>query len=236
MRARPSGPATMYQTWSLLTFLHWECDPSTLQSLLPEGITVDAFEGRAYVGLVPFTMSGIRVRGLPPIPGTVAFHETNVRTYVVNERGEPGVWFFSLDASSAVAVSVARAWYRLPYYWAVMEVSSCDGAVRYQSDRRRAGPDVARCRVVAKAEGASFNAEPGTLEFFLVERYQLFASSNGRLYSGQVHHEPYPIQRAVCVECEQTLTFDVGVDVPPVEPIAHFCAGVSVEVFPLRAR
>ena len=106
----------MYQSWRSLSFLHWKFDQEAVQKLLPEGLTVDMFEGSTYAGIVAFTMHGIRLPWLPAVPGTSAFHETNVRTYVVDERGRPGVWFLSLEASNGLMVGIARNWYRLPYY------------------------------------------------------------------------------------------------------------------------
>ena len=114
LRERPDRRVVMYQSWRHLSFLHWEVDPAEVQALLPEGLKVELYEGKAYIGLVLFTMMGIRLTWLPEVPGTNAFHETNVRTYVTDESGTPGVWFFSMEASNSFAVRVAQRWFDSP--------------------------------------------------------------------------------------------------------------------------
>ena len=233
LRQRPEGKHVMVQSWRSLTFLHWTCDVDAIQRTLPDGLSVDTFEGKAYVGLVPFTMCGICVRGMPPIPGTAAFHETNVRTYVVDVRGDPGVMFYSLDASSGLAVIAARAWYRLPYHKAAMRFEQGEGVARCSSARKWPGPVPARCEVESPFDETESFAEPGTLEFFLLERYALFTSSRGRILCGRVHHSPYPIHRAGCAVCEETLISAAGVSKDEGAPIVHYSPGVDVEVFSL---
>ena len=105
----PDQPALMRQDWHHLLFLHWEIPPQELQPLVPPELTIDTFDGIAYVGLIPFTLIGVRPVGVPPLPRVSSFHEVNVRTYVHSGGRDPGVWFFSLDASSAIAVAAARA-------------------------------------------------------------------------------------------------------------------------------
>ena len=233
-REHPGVRPVMYQTWRSLSFLHWKLDPAAVRKLLPEGLSVDTCEGAAYVGLIPFTMRGIRLPWLPAVPGTSAFHETNVRTYVVDKHGRPGVWFFSLEADNGLMVQIARKWYRLPYHRARMDVQSDGRASRYTSDRLGARHAPATCRVVTANYGKRFLAQPGTLEFFLAERYYLFTRSNGRLLIGQVSHVPYPLHTASCTECEETLLQCVGFDRPKELPMAHFCSGEDVEIFRLR--
>jgi uncharacterized protein YqjF (DUF2071 family) len=233
---RPDRRAVMYQKWRSLLFLHWAFPPEAIRPMLPTGLDLDVFAGEAYVGLVPFTMNGIRPVGLPAVPWLSSFHETNVRTYVHAGGRDPGVWFFSLDAANPLAVALARAWFHLPYYHARMSlVSGPDGRVSYRSRRVGKGPARAAssvdCRV--PAVGAA-PAVPGTLDHFLLERYLLYTTYHGRTMCGQVHHTPYPVQVAEVIALEETLLAASGLERPPLAPLAHFAAGVDVEIFPLE--
>jgi uncharacterized protein YqjF (DUF2071 family) len=197
----------MTQTWERLLFLHWRFPADEIQARLPPGLMVDTFDGEAWIGVVPFLMRNIRIRGVPPIPGTVNFLELNCRTYVRDRQGMPGVWFFSLDASSWLAVRGARQWYRLPYWWARMSagVDESAGRVDYRSHRHGAAEDTAS-RFIYEPAGESRLARPGSLEFFLVERYVLFAEVRpGRLSRGRVHHPPYQIAEANVELCDDRL-------------------------------
>ena len=225
----------MHQRWVDLLFLHWEVPIHALAPLLPPGLILDTFEGRAFVGLVPFTMTGVRPVWSPAIPGLSRFHETNVRTYVIGPNHEPGVWFFSLDAANAVAVRAARALWRLPYHLARMDLRhGDDGSIAYASERLWPGPLPAVCSVRAVPTGSIAPAAPGTLLHFLVERYILFAQARGRLFRGQVHHPPYPIQTAEVHALEETLVAAAGIPRPDDAPLAHAAREVRVHIFPLR--
>ena len=165
-----------FQIWSDLLFVHWRVPVDTLQSLLPRRLTVDTFEGDAWVGLVLFTMSGVRPRWFPAVPRLSAFHETNVRTYVHLDGRDPGVWFFSLDAANSLAVRVARWRWHLNYFFSTMHLERRGDRVRYESQRRWPAPAEARVEIEARLgdPAAGFHATPGTLEHFLVERYFLY--------------------------------------------------------------
>jgi uncharacterized protein len=230
----------MHQRWLHLLFLHWPLPPAAVQGLLPAGLEVDTFEGRAWIGLVPFTIRGVRPPLLPAPPLLSDFHEVNLRTYV-RCAGQPGVWFFSLDAASRLAVLGARAWYRLPYHHARMRMDQspdADGslaAVDYESERRWPGPLPARCAVRYAPRGPVRTAAPGSLEHFLIERYVLYAASRGRLRRARVAHEPYPIQDASFDSLRESLSAAAGLAGPAAETLAHYSRGVSVEVFaPIR--
>ncbi|HWE39818.1 MAG TPA: DUF2071 domain-containing protein [Isosphaeraceae bacterium] len=236
----------MRQRWAALLFLHWEVEPDALRSLLPPGLELDTFEGRAFVGLVPFTMTGVRPRPLPAVPGLSSFHEVNVRTYVHYRGQGPGVWFFSLDAANAVAVKLARWSYHLPYYHAAMTLDPTDRDIQaaldrgesptidFASERLAPGPRPASCRVRYRPEGTPRPAPSGTLEHFLIERYLLYACADGRLYRGRVHHPPYPVQSARVEALDETLVAAAGVARPATEPLGHFAREVRVRVYPLR--
>lgn len=220
----------MYHSWRHLTFLHWPAALEDLQRMLPPGLRVDTYEGVAYVGLVPFTMHSIRLAGLPAIPGLSASHETNVRTYVVDESGVPGVWFFSLDAENPAFVYTARLWYRLNYVRARMSLFADDRRIEYHSTRANG----VRCSVETAISGEASPAPVGSLAHFLVERYSLYAYSRGRLLRGRVSHEPYPLVRATCRRVEEGLVSSAGLQRPDVEPYVLYSPGVDVEVFGIR--
>ncbi|MBM3968677.1 MAG: DUF2071 domain-containing protein [Planctomycetes bacterium] len=240
-RFRPAGSVAGHQFWSDLLFVHWRVPAVELRPLLPPEVTIDEFDGSAWVGLVPFHMSGVRPWWFPAVPGVSDFHETNVRTYVTC-RGEPGVWFFSLEAAKSLAVRVARWRWRLRYFFAEMSISRRDSRIEYHSQRLWPPPLPGHTDVAAEIGdwlphgGPQGEAQPGTLEFFLAERYLLFTElSPARIARGQVHHRPYPLQTATLQRCEQSLLSAAGINV--VAPPNHvlFSPGVSVDIFPLRA-
>jgi uncharacterized protein YqjF (DUF2071 family) len=243
---RPDRRPVMYQSWRSLLFLHWVVPPEELRPLLPSGLEIDTFEGRAYVGLVAFTMRGVRPAGLPAVSWLSDFHETNVRTYVHVAGREPGVWFFSLDAASRLAVALARAWFGLPYFYARMQVvptprpgpargEAVGGEVAYRSQRLSSPPGRATTALRCAPRGAPAPAASGSLDHFLIERYLLYTSSRGRIHSGRVHHSSYPIQSADLLECEESLLAEAGVNRRDQPPIVHFSGGVDVEIFSLQA-
>jgi uncharacterized protein YqjF (DUF2071 family) len=238
---RPDRLAVMRQSWRNLLFLHWRVAPELLRPLVPRELDLDLFEGTAYVGLVPFTMVGVRPIGLPPVRGLSRFHETNVRTYVHTSGRNPGVWFFSLDAANPVAVKLARALFHLPYYHARMFLESersglgkSTGEILYAGMRLQPGPARASYLIRARVAGKAQPACPGTLDHFLAERYLLYAKRRGCLFRGQVHHLPYPLQPAQALTIDETLLAAAGIARPDSAPLAHFAAGVDVEVFALE--
>lgn len=207
-----------------------------LQALVPPQLTIDTFDGKAYVGLIPFTLSGVRPVLTPPIPWLSSFHEINVRTYVHRDGRDPGVWFFSLDTSSALAVEAARAFYKLPYFHSKIDFAVSGDplpAIEFVSRRDDpAGAQPAGSRIVYRPiEGPVAPAPPGTVEHFLVERYVLYSTDQDhQLYRARVHHEPYPIQRAEVPELEETLIWAAGIRRASSVPLRHYARGVSVGV------
>lgn len=232
-RQRPAGTPVMTQRWAHLLFLHWEVPAEQLQATLPAGLHLDTFEGKGQLGIVPFFMEKVRPRFLPPVPGLSWFLELNLRTYVHDDEGRPGVWFYSLDANQRIAVELARKLFHLPYQHAQMSAREEEGLIDYQS-RRRDTDQTARYRY--QGHGEPLTAEPGTLEFFLLERYLLFSCNRqGELKVGQVHHRPYPFQKATC-EDPSLLPFTWNNFPAPHSPpvSALYSPGVEVEIFPLR--
>jgi uncharacterized protein len=230
---RPSGAARGFQKWRHLAFLHWPFPPDAIQKLLPPRLTIDTFDGMAWVGLVPFTMRDVRPRFAPSVPGISNFHELNVRTYVHLDGENPGVWFFSLEAASSLAVRLARAFWHLPYHKAEMHLDISDLKVKYSSARRWPAPTPAHFRGHWTLGDALGNAQPDTLEHFLIERYLLYAAHGGALLRGQVHHISYPLRSMVLHEHSQDLLEAAGVPRPQGAPHVLASPGVDVEVFAL---
>ena len=234
---RPAGPCFGYQAWLDLLFLHWELPAARLQALLPPGLTLDTFEGRAFVGLVPFRMRDVRATWAPALPYFSAFPEVNLRLYVHREGRDPGVFFLSLDASKLAAVLWARASWGLPYFWSHLRHRTLpDGRFEVRGRALRPGRE-ARLDVRWRHGLALGSAVPGTLEHFLVERYVLYTVKRGGvLHQGAVHHAPYALHRAQEVELgECSLLAAAGVDGGTPLPLVLASPGVRVEVFPLRA-
>jgi uncharacterized protein len=232
MRERPPGRSpVMYQKWLDLLFLHWEFSPGAVQSTLPQGLYVDTFGGKAYLGVVPFFMRDVRPRFVPSVPGVSNFLELNVRTYVHDRRGTPGVWFYSLDANQYLAVKAARFFFSLPYFYSEME-SEIDPASREvtYSSRRRGTDAGLQSSFRYRPTSDTHTAAPGTLEFFLVERYVLFAHSRkGRLYSGRVWHSPYQLASVEVGGLNENVLRLDGFSKPAAAP-AHMIMSPRVEV------
>ena len=227
-RVRPTRRPVMRQRWDDLLFLHWEYAADAIQARLPAGLTVDTFEGKAYLGVVGFRMNAVRPAFLPALPWLSYFNELNVRTYVRDAAGEPGVWFFSLDCDRAPAVTIARALFGLPYEHATMSF----GPGLAQSCRRSGATETA-CFAWSVASTPQATS-PGSLEFHLAERYSFFSVKSGRLTRGQVHHAPYELSLATATAWSALpLTWD-GFDVGGRAPdLAHCCQGVAIEAFSL---
>ncbi len=230
VRERPGGVPVMRQNWGKLLFLHWPVSADAVRPLVPEGLEIDTFGGSAWVGVVPFTMWGVRLSFAPPIPFTSEFHELNVRTYV-HRGGVPGVWFFSLDATNAAAVFGARTFFHLPYFNARITLEERGDTIHYRSQRAEEPP--AEFAAEWKIEGRERFAKPDTLEFFLVERYCLFAAHRKKIYSGRVHHQPYPLRDASLLSLDSTMVEAAGLPTPKEEPRVHYSEGVEVGVWPL---
>ena len=195
----PDRPWIMRMSWVDLLFAHWPVPADVLRSYIPRSLDIDTFDGQAWLGLVPFRMEDVAPRAVPALRGISVFPELNVRTYVVAED-RPGVWFFSLDAASRLAVFGARTFFHLPYHFAEMRCARDGEAIRYSSVRRDSrSPQGAHFDAFYQPEGEVFHAVRGSFEHWLTERYCLYCvGSANRLYRGHVHHRPWPLQRARC--------------------------------------
>lgn len=228
----PTGPWIMFQGWRNLLFYSWPVPVATLARLLPAGLPVDEFRGTGWVSLVPFKMQGLHLRLLPPIPGTATFPEVNLRAYV-RLRGEPGVFFFSIDAASCLGAFVARHVFHLPYFRAGIRLEE-DGGGFHLTSVRRQQPAPAKLVASWRPSGTLRHPGPGTLEQFLLERYASFApAGNDQLYRGPILHSDWMVQDAEAEIPESSLITAAGL-APPANAVAHFSPGVDTQVCPIQ--
>jgi uncharacterized protein len=218
----------MMQRWATLTFLHWSFDPAAVQRLLPPSLTVETFDDRAWVGLVPFFMH-VWLPHTRPVPWVSRFCETNVRTYVRDESGRSGIWFFSLDAARLGAVVTARTTYRLPYFWSRMRLTRTDTTVA--SSCRRRWPDGGAKSNVAVDVGAPYAAtELSDRDHFLTARWLLFSVARARYRFARAAHPVWPLRRASVRECRDELLTAAGLPGNDDAPLVHFSEGIDVRI------
>jgi len=219
----------MVHRWEQLTFLHWRFEPEAVQAVLPRSLTVETFDGSAWVGLVPFLM-GVGVPWGDSVRWFARFCETNVRTYVTDAAGRPGIWFFSLDAADLTAVVAARVTYRLPYFWSAMSLRATGERMEYTCRRRWPGPKGVRSRVVVDI-GPLF--EPGTLgalDHYLTARWRLYSRVGTRHRSARAAHAPWPLYRGTAVDVSDELVTAAGLPAPAGDPLIHCSPGVTVRI------
>jgi hypothetical protein len=230
----PSSHWTMTQRWNDLLFAHWPVPAADIAPLIPQGLAVDTFDGSAWVGVVPFWMDQIHTRGLPAIPGANRFPELNLRTYVREPHSNmSGVYFFSLDAGNPLAVAAARTVYKLPYYWSKMSIEHIGDREFLYSSERRFAKNPARLRVRYRSLGQA--ADKQGLEQFLTERYALYtADKGGALFKGNIHHLPWPLERAEAEFEINELPTAHGITLPDTAPLLHYSRELVVYVWALE--
>jgi uncharacterized protein len=230
----------MAQRWNDLLFAHWPIRAGAIAPLLPPGLEVDRFDGDAWVGVVPFWMDKVRTRiageACLTIPSAGTFSELNLRTYVRSRTsGLRGVYFFSLDAASALAVLGARLLFHLPYFLASMaRQPETDGTLLYASKRLLTARNP---RFKARYRGLGQVPQPGTqgtLEHFLTERYCLFTPNRGRLLVGHIHHLPWPLHPAEAEIIVNEIPEAHRITLPNQAPVLHFAKQLEVYIWPLR--
>jgi uncharacterized protein len=213
------------QSWIDLAFLHWRVDADALRKLVGRSVELDLHEGEAWLGITPFLLASFRLRGVPPVPRLSTFPELNVRTYVTRD-GKPGIWFFSLDAASTLAVEGAKRLYRLPYNRARMTYRRSDDRVLYESARAGAAFSGSY-----RGTGPLFRAEPGSLDEFVTERYCLYTEDGERGYRAEIHHPPWDLQRG---EATVDLNTMAPLPLPAEPPHVLFSPRQDVVVWPLE--
>lgn len=231
LRSKPNQTAIMLQKWRDLTFIHWKYSSDVLQSLLPKGLYVDKFENEAYIGIVPFFMRDVKPIFFGSIIPGSNFCELNLRTYVYDDNGVPGVWFISLDANHWLSVQIAKAFFLLPYYYSRFSIRQENDSIDYQCVRGK-NPPVNFSYKPTRYLGM---AEPGTLEFFLIERYLLFAGKE-KVFTGRVHHKPYELHEVEVSAWDENIFLWNGITTTRRKP-DHliFSKGVDVTIYPLEA-
>ena len=235
--ALPRRPWTMQQRWHHLLFAHWPVPASAVEQTLPKGLTADTFDGWAWLGVVPFGMDRIRFHGMPMVPGTRAFAELNLRTYVrERDTNRTGVYFYSLDASNPLAVAIARSAFHLPYYWARMGMQAVADpgrtpVTRYWSQRLFSARS-AEFRARYRGTGAPAQ---GPLEQFLTARYALYTTDRrGALLRGDIHHLPWPLEHAEAEFERNDLPAAHGFTLPDREPVLHYARELMVYVWSIE--
>src|SRR4051794_8105144 len=229
MRARPQGEPIMRQNWEDLLFLHWPVDPAMLRSLIPEPLELDTFDGKAWIGITPFRVTGLRLSALPELPGLNRFDELNVRTYV-HYKGMPGIRFLSLDASKLVAAFAARLFYALPYYAADIDFTKIGNDYQFTS-KRTTGP-AAMFRSHWRKGVRLRDPDQDSLAFFLAERYCFFTVREARVEMTRVYHHPWILEEAVVLSWESGMLSSLGIPEAHHEPLAHFSSFLDVEIWP----
>lgn len=224
----PSRPWALRQTWHDLLFAHWPVPAAALRPLIPRALTLQQFSGTAWLAVTPFWMSGVGFRRWPAVPGISRFAELNLRTYVTLEE-RPGVWFFSLDAGSRLAVLAARRLYGLPYLHARMWHRLQEDEIVYHSQRADGTCFDARYGPM----GPAGTSRPGSPEYWLTERYCLYAQSrSGHLYRAEIHHAPWPLQPAQAVIARNDLPRVHGIEVGGPPALLHFSRKLEVVIWP----
>ena len=227
----PSGQWLLAQTWEDVLLAHWPVARSQLAALVPRGLEIDTFEGSAWLGILPFRLTGFRLRGVPPVPVFSTFPELNVRTYVT-AGGKPGIYFLSLDAGRDWAVAAARRFYKLPYYRARM-VMRGRASIDFLSERVEDASYPRSFHARYRPVGEPFEAAPGTLEYFFAERYCLYTADKGRVLRAEAHHLPWSLRLAEADLNDNTMV-PAPVELPPGEPLLHYSLRQDALVWPLR--
>jgi uncharacterized protein YqjF (DUF2071 family) len=224
----------MAQSWQVLLFAHWAIPVDVLRPMIPPALEIDTWDGTAWIGVVPFRMIGVRLRGLPPVPMTDTFPELNVRTYVIKD-GIAGVWFFSLDAANPLAVITARRWFYLPYYHANMTIKEHGDTIRYNSQRTHRGANKGIFVGSYRPIGAVQDYTPDSHERWLTERYALYTvDKGGTVYRGDIHHQMWAIQPAEAAIEHNTIAQASGFQLPDTQPLLHYVQHIDVLTWSLQ--
>ncbi|MFL6230626.1 MAG: YqjF family protein [Pyrinomonadaceae bacterium] len=233
IRERPDRLHIAQMNWGKLLFMHWRLPAETLRRAVPKQLSIDTYEGDAWIGVVPFTMWGMRASFLPAVPGFSEMHELNVRTYV-HYKGTPGVYFLSLDASSALAVMGARTFFLLRYFTAEMSLEQDGQKIVYHSRRTHDDAPAATFDATWKIGDALGESAPGSLEFFLTERYCFYTASHESVYQCRIHHAPWQLRAATISPFKSTMIESHDLPTPKGKPLLHYSEELTVDVWTLE--
>jgi len=230
IRQRPAELPLMEHHWGKLLFMHWPISAERLRQIVPPQLTIDTYDGEAWIGVTPFTMWDVRLSFTPPVPYLSDFHELNVRTYVLY-RGVPGVWFFSLNTNSSMTVFGARTFYFLPYFHSRIDLRQEGDTIHY--NLRRADADRPAVFNASWKIGKDLpEAEPGTLEYFLTERYCLYSASGESIYRARIHHPPWPLRQAKLISHASDIAESDYLPKLKGDPLVHYAEALAVDVWP----
>ncbi|MDR3739293.1 MAG: DUF2071 domain-containing protein [Terracidiphilus sp.] len=236
-RPLPSGRWAMTQRWNDLLFAHWPIPAAKMTALLPDWLEVDTCQGSAWLGIVPFWLDRLKIRGVPSIPGTRSFPDLNLRTYVRDQfTGTPGIFCFSLDASNLLAVAIGRSYYHLPYHWSEMRLDQrSEREFAFYSRRRFSSRQImfkARYRGLGPSSKLAEHSS-GTLEYFLTERSCLFSTNSaGQPIRANLHYVPWPLEEAEAEIERNDLATSIGLTLPNIDPVLHYSRRQAVYIWP----
>ena len=219
---------TMTQVWENVLFAHWSLPMEVVRKHIPAELEVDTFNGEAWVGVILFKMNGFKLR-FTPFRYPFSFPEINLRTYVkVNER--PAIFFMTLDAADPLVVSVAKRWYRLPYFHAKMSFSKQEDMISFHSERKSVGDSV-----VIGGEfypvSEQFVPKDGSIDHWLTERYVYFNKDpNNHIYWGEVYHEPWQLRKVSGKFSDNTLLHPYQIELPGEPHLLHYSRGVEAQM------
>lgn len=223
----------MHQSWQKLLLMHWKLPAELLRPHIPERLQIDTFDGHAWIAITPFIVRNARPAFLPPLPLLSAFEEVNVRTYV-HYDGVPGVWFFLLDANSMLAVLGATTTFRLPYRYANISFREYGDRILYTSNRAGSPAKPVQLEVSWRKGKMLGEAVPESLEFFLAERYCLYAADGETLYRARIFHAPWKLQEAELLSYRSTMIEAQGLPKPAGTPLLHYMERLDTAIWPIK--
>ncbi|SFJ67087.1 YqjF family protein [Thermoflavimicrobium dichotomicum] len=227
----PSKPWLITQTWEHLLFAHWPIPVESIRNLVPSILEIDTFDHYAWISVVPFQISQIRLRGIVPIPFST-FPELNVRTYVVY-RNKPGVYFFSCDAASWLAVIAGKTIHHLPYYHAHGQLIHQNDWITFTSRRNGSKTIPAVFEAQYRPVSGVYHASDNSLDHWLTERYCLYTTYHNKLYRCDIHHLPWPLQQAEAEIVQNTLMTSQQIFLPNIPPIFHYAKNLTAFIWTL---